>query len=55
MIGRMIATLSAVLIAGLLLFSMASPRANTEDGIVQVKSAYPLAETVSRPQEGRCR
>ena len=48
MIGRMIATVSAGLIAGLLLFSMASPRANTENGIVQVKSAYPLAETVSR-------
>jgi uncharacterized protein (DUF302 family) len=48
MIARMIATVSAVLIAGLLLFSMASPRADTEDGIVRVKSAYSLAETVSR-------
>jgi uncharacterized protein (DUF302 family) len=48
MIARMIATVSAVLIAGLLLFSMTSPRADTEDGIVQVKSAYPLAETVNR-------
>ena len=48
MIARMIATVSAVLIAGLLLFSMTSPRADTEDGIVRVKSAYPLAETVNR-------
>ena len=47
MIARMIAV-SAVLIAGLLLFSMTSPRADTEDGIVRVKSAYPLAETVNR-------
>ena len=48
MIARMIATVSAVSMAGLLLFSMASPRADTEDGIVRVKSAYSLAETVSR-------
>ena len=48
MIVRVVATVSAVLIAGLLLFSMTSPRADTEDGIVRVKSAYPLAETVSR-------
>ena len=48
MIARMMATVSAVLIAGLLLFSMASPRADNEDGIVRVKSAYPLAETVNR-------
>jgi len=48
MIARMIATVPAVLIAGLLLFSMTSPRADTEDGIVRVKSAYPLAETVNR-------
>jgi len=47
MIARMIAV-SAVLIAGLLLFSMTSPRADTEDGIVLVKSAYPLTETVNR-------
>ena len=48
MIARMVATVSAVLIAGLLLFSMTSPRADTEDGIVRVKSAYPLTETVNR-------
>ena len=48
MIARMIALVSAVLIAGLLLFSMASPRADDENGIVRVKSAYPLAETVNR-------
>ena len=48
MIARVIATVSAVLIAGLLLFNMASPRADNEDGIVRVKSAYPLAETVNR-------
>ena len=48
MIARMVATVSAVLIAELLLFSMTSPRADTEDGIVRVKSAYPLAETVNR-------
>jgi hypothetical protein len=48
MIARMIATVSAVLIAGLLLFSMTSPRADSEDGIVRVKSAYPFAETVNR-------
>ena len=48
MIARMVATVSAVLIAGLLLFSMTSPRADTEDGIVLVKSAYPLTETVNR-------
>ena len=48
MIARMVATISAVLIAGLLLFSMTSPRADTEDGIVRVKSAYPLTETVNR-------
>ena len=48
MISRIIAMVSAVLIAGLLLFSMASPPADTEDGIVRVESAYPLAETVNR-------
>ena len=48
MIARVIATVSAVLIAGLLLFNMASPRADNKDGIVRVKSAYPLAETVNR-------
>jgi len=48
MIARMVATVSAVLIAGLLLFSMTSPRADPEDGIVRVKSAYPLTETVNR-------
>ena len=48
MIARVIATVSAVVIAGLLLFSMPSPRADNEDGIVRVKSAYPLAETVNR-------
>jgi hypothetical protein len=48
MIARIIATVSAVLIAGVLLFSMASPCADTEDGIVRVKSAYSLAETVNR-------
>ena len=48
MIARMVATVSAVLIAGLLLFSMTSPRADTEDSIVRVKSAYPLTETVNR-------
>ena len=48
MISRIIAMVSAVLIAGLLLFSMASPPADTEDGIVRVKSAYSVAETVNR-------
>ena len=48
MIARMVVTFSGALIAGLLLFSMASPRADNEDGIVRVKSAYPLAETVNR-------
>ena len=48
MITRMVATVSAAFIAGLLLFSMASPRADNEDGIVRVKSAYPLADTVNR-------
>jgi uncharacterized protein (DUF302 family) len=48
MITRMFATVPAALIAGLLLFSIASPRADSEDGIVRVKSAYPLAETVNR-------
>ena len=45
---RMVFTISAVLIGGFLLSSMASPQANDEDGIVRVKSAYPLAETVNR-------
>ena len=48
MITRMVVIVSGALIAGLLLFSMASPRADNEDGIVRVKSAYPLAETVNR-------
>jgi len=48
MTTRMFATVPAALIAGLLLFSIASPRADSEDGIVRVKSAYPLAETVNR-------
>ena len=48
MIARRIAIVSAVLITGLLLFSIASPRADNEDGIVRVKSAYSLAETVNR-------
>ena len=48
MIARVIATVYTVLIAGLLLFSMTSPRADNEDGIVRVKSAYSLAETVNR-------
>jgi uncharacterized protein (DUF302 family) len=48
MIARKVVTVSAALIAGLLLFSMARPQADDEDGIVRVKSAYPLAETVNR-------
>ena len=48
MITRMAATVFAAFITGLLLFSMASPRADNEDGIVRVKSAFPLAETVNR-------
>jgi len=48
MITRMVFAISGSLIAGFLLFSMASPRADNEDGIVRVKSAYPLAETVNR-------
>ncbi len=48
MITRMVVTVSGGLIAGLLLFSTASPRADNEDDIVRVKSAYPLAETVNR-------
>jgi len=48
LISRITAMVSAVLIAGLLLFSMASPPADTEDGIVRVKSAYSVAETVNR-------
>jgi uncharacterized protein (DUF302 family) len=48
MITRMFAAVPAALIAGLLLLSIASPRADSEDGIVRVKSAYPLAETVNR-------
>src|SRR6201998_2547690 len=48
MIARMIVTVSGVLIAGFLLFNITSPRADNENGIVRVKSAYPLAETVNR-------
>ena len=48
MITRIIATVAAASVAGLLLFTTASPRADSEDGIVRVKSAYPLAETVTR-------
>jgi uncharacterized protein (DUF302 family) len=48
MIARMIVTISGVLIAGLLLFNLTSPRADNENGIVRVRSAYPLAETVNR-------
>ena len=48
MITRMVVTVSGTLIAGLLLFTLASPRADNEDGVVRVKSAYPLAETVNR-------
>jgi len=48
MITRMVVTVSGALIAGLLLFTLASPRADNEDGVVRVKSAYPLAETVNR-------
>ena len=48
MIARMIVTVSGVLIAGFRLFNITSPRADNENGIVRVKSAYPLAETVNR-------
>jgi uncharacterized protein (DUF302 family) len=48
MIARMIVTVSGVLIASLLLFNITSPRADNENGIVRVKSAYPLTETVDR-------
>lgn len=48
MVTRVVFTISAALIAGFLLFSMTSPQAVNEDGIVQIKSAYPLAETVNR-------
>ena len=37
MIARMVVTFSGALIAGLLLFSMASPRADNEDGIVRLR------------------
>jgi uncharacterized protein (DUF302 family) len=48
MIRRIGGIVSAASIAGLLLFSMVSPRADNEDGIVRIKSTYPLAETVNR-------
>ena len=48
MMRRMVGIVSAASIAGLLLFSTASPWADNEDGIVRVESAYPLAETVNR-------
>ena len=48
MVTRVVFTISAALIAGFLLFSMTSPQAVNEDGIVRIKSAYPLAETVNR-------
>lgn len=48
MIARMIVTISGVLIAGLLLFNITSPQADNENGVVRVRSAYPLAETVNR-------
>jgi uncharacterized protein (DUF302 family) len=48
MITRTFATVSGALIAGLLLFNITSPRADNEDGIVRVKSAYLLTETVNR-------
>jgi uncharacterized protein (DUF302 family) len=48
MITRIIASVAAAFVAALLLFTTASPRADSEDGIVRVKSAYPLAETVTR-------
>jgi uncharacterized protein (DUF302 family) len=48
MIARMIITVSGVLIAGLLLFNITSLRADNENGIVRVRSAYPLTETVNR-------
>src|SRR6516165_5584741 len=48
MITRTIVTVSGALIAGLLLLNVTRPRADNEDGIVRVKSAYPLAETVNR-------
>jgi uncharacterized protein (DUF302 family) len=48
MITRTIVTVSGALIATLLLFNVTSPRADNENGIVRVKSAYPLAETVNR-------
>jgi uncharacterized protein (DUF302 family) len=48
MITRTIVTVSGALIAGFLLFNVTSPRADNEDGIVRVKSAYPLTETVNR-------
>jgi len=53
MMRRMVGIVSAASIAGLLLFSTASPWADNEDGIVRVESAYPLADRES-PQEG-CR
>jgi len=48
MIRRTVVTISGFLIAGFLLFLMASPRVDNEDGIVRIKSAYPLADTVNR-------
>jgi hypothetical protein len=48
MIRRTIVAVSGALIAGLILFNITSPRADNEDGIVRVKSAYPLTETVNR-------
>jgi len=39
---------AAALIIGCLVFLGASPRAEQNNGIVRVKSAYPLAETVVR-------
>jgi uncharacterized protein (DUF302 family) len=39
---------SCVLLTGLLAFAPIGSRAESDDGLVRVKSAYPLSETISR-------
>ena len=55
MFVRLIQLCSAALVLCAFTTSLPAPTLAANDGIVRVKSAYPMGETIRTPEEGYCR
>jgi hypothetical protein len=55
MVARMIQICSAFLLACALTASLSSITLADNDGVVRVRSAYPIGETIERLKKGHCR